>query len=72
MCNECNSLIDQLKHELDKRKQKNRYYSLRSFSRDIGISPSYLSKILSEKAKVTEKLKIRVTASLNLTIKEDL
>ncbi len=56
--------VEFLSNELLRRKGKNRYYSLRSFSRDLGISPSYLSKILSHRVPMTEKLKIKIIKSL--------
>lgn len=44
-----------LKEELYKRQQKNRAYSMRAFSRDIGIASSRLSEILHGKVGLSEK-----------------
>lgn len=44
-----------LKEELHKRQQKNRAYSMRAFSRDIGIASSRLSEILHGKVGLSEK-----------------
>lgn len=53
-------LVNTIKDELILKKNKNKYYSLRSFARDLGVSPSYLSKILSFKVPITSNFKLRV------------
>lgn len=53
-------LINDVKNELIIKKSKNKYYSLRSFARDLGVSPSYLSKILCLKVPITANFKIKI------------
>lgn len=58
-----------LRNELSNRKRKNNAYSLRSFARDLQISQSFLTQVLSQKRKlsddkailISEKLKLRPT-----------
>lgn len=54
-----------LKQELDRRKEKNPFYSLRAFARDLEMSPQMVSQLLRGKrhlsvisvSKVADKLK---------------
>ncbi|MCB0411989.1 MAG: TIGR02147 family protein [Bdellovibrionales bacterium] len=50
-----------LEDELRMRKKHNAFYSLRAYSRDLGLSSGYLSQILSEKRKLSlEKAELLV------------
>ena len=44
-----------LKDELQKRKEKNRSYSLRAFARDLGIGATSLSDLFNGKRKLSPK-----------------
>lgn len=39
-----------LKYEFDRRQKRNPMYSLRAYARDLDLSPSHLSKVLSNKS----------------------
>lgn len=56
-----------LHDELKRRVLKNSNYSLRAFSRDLGVSPSKMSKVLNRKAELTEYDKEQFAASLGLS-----
>ena len=46
------ALVNLIQTELKRRKTANKAYSLRSFARDLGLSPSYLSSILNKKKNI--------------------
>lgn len=52
------------------RKNKNSHYSLRSFARDLGISPGQLSKLLNRKISLTRKQAARIAVVLELSKSE--
>jgi len=56
-----------LKRELSERCRKNPAYSLRSFSKKIGISHSALSQILSGKRPLSQKAQAKIADALNLS-----
>ena len=58
---------DVLKTELAKRKALSPKYSLRDFAKDIGISPSLLSYVLSGKKGLSRKSAQKVATALTLT-----
>ena len=62
---------DFLQAELDKRKEINTYYSLRSFARDLGISAPRLSQVLSAKKGISAKAADDIADKLRLN-KEDM
>lgn len=55
-----------LKEELMRRQSRNKGYSLRAFSKMLGLSSSFLSKVLSGKKNISEKTMLTVAARLNL------
>ncbi len=55
-----------LQEELVLRTQRNPAYSLRSFAKSIGISPSFLSKILNGHRRITDQVFQKIATSLNL------
>lgn len=57
-----------LQEELVLRCQRNPAYSLRSFAQSIGLSPSFLSKILNGQRRVTERVFRKVATNLNLEV----
>lgn len=59
-----NNYRDILKLELSERCKGNPKYSLRSFARDLGISPSRLSRILNEKEGLSESYALKVAHKL--------
>lgn len=65
-----NSVSDFLAHELDRRKQKNQHYSLRAFSRDLGISASRLSEVLNSSAGLSESMALQIATRLKLKLVE--
>lgn len=54
-----------LQEELFRRQEKNAAYSLRSFARDLGISPSYLSLLFSGRRGLPLKLALRIVRKMN-------
>lgn len=58
-----------LQEELVLRCKKNPSYSLRSFAKSLGLSPSFLSKILNGKRRITDSTFQKITTSLNLDSK---
>lgn len=56
-----------LKGEYQKRLEKNPGYSLRSFSRDLKVSPSMLSEVFNFKKTMTRKTAQRIALSLGLS-----
>lgn len=56
--------------ELQHRKSQNAQYSLRSMSRQLGISPTTLSDVIKGKKRFSEKTAMAVSKNLKLTSKE--
>ena len=56
-----------LKQELAKRIEKNAHYSLRSFSKSLGISHTVLSLVLSGKRNLSKNAGMKIADSLGLT-----
>ncbi|MBY0413359.1 MAG: TIGR02147 family protein, partial [Bdellovibrionales bacterium] len=56
--------------ELQKRQGMNKYYSLRAFSRDLGLSPSVLSRLMSGKRSFTLSILNRLTIPLSIAPEE--
>ena len=56
-----------LQKELIDRKNRNHFYSLRAFARDLDISPSNLSEFLSAKRDFSQKNSIKVAKHLDLS-----
>lgn len=55
-----------LQEELVLRCKRNPAYSLRSFAQAIGVSPSFLSKILNGKRRITDQTFQKIATNLNL------
>ena len=55
-----------LQEELVLRCRRNSAYSLRSFAKSLGVSPSFLSKVLNGQRRVTDRVFQRITTNLNL------
>jgi len=58
---------EKLLHELNQRKARNPAFSLRAFSRQLGISTATLSQVLSGKRDLSKKNAIKVAERLQLT-----
>ena len=56
-----------LQEEFNRRKARNRSYSLRAFARTLGLPPGRLSEIFSDKRPLTPKLGEKISASLGLS-----
>lgn len=56
-----------LKKELDQRKQKNPRYSLRSFAKNLGMSPAQLSQLISGKRRFSTESLRQVSEHLRLS-----
>ncbi|KYG61624.1 hypothetical protein AZI86_18140 [Bdellovibrio bacteriovorus] len=56
-----------LKRELELRKQKNPRYSLRSFAKNLGMSPAQLSQLISGKRKFSPESLRQVSEQLHLS-----
>ena len=59
-----------LQEELIRRSKMNPRYSLRAFSKSLGVEPSFLSKILHGKRSITEDTLLRFSMKLGLSPKE--
>lgn len=59
-----------LNEELDFRRNENASYSMRAFSRDMGINPSQMSEVLSGKTGLSSKKAVEVAKNLGLTENE--
>lgn len=57
-----------IRGEFLRRRRKNSAYSLRAFGRDLAVSPSVLSEVLSQKRPLTEMLIRRIAAGLDLDL----
>jgi hypothetical protein len=60
------SPADFLSSELSRRKQRNDSYSARAFARDLGLSPSRLSEVLSGEHGLSELSADRIAIRLKL------
>ncbi len=58
--------------EIDKRIERNPSYSLRSFSRNVGLSPSYLSRVIADKRRLSFRSALIIAESLDLAQKDKL
>lgn len=56
-----------LQNEFERRCNKNKHYSLRSFSKSLDVEPSFLSKLLRGKRNITDKSIIRFGSKLGLS-----
>ena len=56
-----------LKSAYSRRREKNASYSLRSYARDLGVSSSMLSEVLSGKKKLSRKTALKINKSLKLS-----
>jgi uncharacterized protein (TIGR02147 family) len=61
------SIADVLRQELQKRKRVNGHYSLRAFARNLGLSSSFLSKVIAGKRSVSQETFYKITSRLNLS-----
>lgn len=64
------SFLNFLRDEFDKRTAKNARYSLRAFARDLGLSPSRLSEILSGEANISAHSAAKICDVLGLSASE--
>lgn len=62
--------IDLIEGAYQERRKKNPAYSYRAFSRDLGVSQCLLSRILSNKKKMTPEIGLRIALKLNLPDKQ--
>lgn len=60
-------VVQILKDELAQKQLKNKNYSLRAYSKYLGINPSLLSRLLNNKIPITNKMLVRIQKKLNLT-----
>ena len=63
---EFKSVPQWLEYHLAERIKKNPRYSLRAFSQTVGLSPSFLSRVMSGKRSLSIKAAIKLADSLNL------
>lgn len=61
-----------LKNEIARRARKNRNYSNRAFARDVGLSPGYLSQVLSGRRKLSEEKATKIAEKLNWSMPQTL
>jgi plasmid maintenance system antidote protein VapI len=59
-------MVEHIVNEFQKRKSVNPTYSLRAFSRDIGVDQSLMTKIIKGKRKVSVDLTLRLSNMFNL------
>ena len=62
-------MISFLKESYLKKKEKNIYYSVSAFARDLGISQSFMSRMLNHERATTVKVAIHVAAVLGVSSK---
>ena len=67
---ENHSISEFLTAEFSKRKLRNETYSLRAFARDLAVSPSRLSEVLSGQHGLSEKTADLIAAKLRLKPRE--
>jgi uncharacterized protein (TIGR02147 family) len=60
-------LIELINIEFEERRIKNKFYSLRALSRDLGIQPATLSHILKRKRAISKGNRAKIYNFLNLT-----
>jgi uncharacterized protein (TIGR02147 family) len=63
-------LQDYLLSELIERKKRNSNYSLRSFARDLGISPGHVSSLINKRKPLTMRQATQIVSKLNLSPSE--
>lgn len=63
-------LVEILKKELDQKRSRNRAYSLRSYSRDLALDPSNLSKILNHQKEIGSRLRLKLGKKLGFEKKD--
>jgi uncharacterized protein (TIGR02147 family) len=59
-----------LKEELKRRKVNNPGYSMRAFSKQLGLSSSFISKVLSGQKNISEETLLQISSRLNLDVNE--
>ncbi|MBL7544426.1 MAG: DUF4423 domain-containing protein [Bdellovibrionaceae bacterium] len=59
-----------LKKEFEARKDKNKKYSLRAFSRDLKMSPGFLSEVLQNKKKLSIDKTLEVIQSMGWSLRD--
>ena len=55
-----------LRNEFNFRKEKNQQYSLRSFAKDLGISPALVSLVLNKKKELSPKVLSAIRSRLEI------
>lgn len=63
-------LVEILHTEFDRKRQRNQSYSLRSYSRDLEMDPSNLSKILNNQKKIGGRLRKSLAKKLGFELEE--
>lgn len=58
---------DYLINEFNQRKEANKSYSLRAFSRDLGLSPQHLHYVLNNRCGVSATVAVKIASKLNLS-----
>ncbi len=66
MLNRSSDFKSYLQEELLHRSQRNPAYSLRSFAKSLGVSPSFLSKVLNGQRRITDQVFQKFATNLNL------
>ncbi len=64
------SISQTIAHHFERRRQKNASYSLRAFARDLALSPSFLSQLLSEKRGLSSAMAETIADKLQLCTEE--
>jgi uncharacterized protein (TIGR02147 family) len=64
------SPVDFIRNLFNERKRKNTHYSLNAFARDIGLSPSLLSRVLSGSRSLTLKQGLQIATVLEFSQSE--
>lgn len=59
-----------LKEELNRRKRNNPGYSLRAFSKQLGLSSSFVSKVMKGQKNISEETLLKISSRLNLSSNE--
>ena len=56
-----------LQYELQKRKDRNQFYSLRAFARDLGVGSTTLSDVLASKRQLSKANIVKISEKLSLS-----
>lgn len=60
-------LVSHICKELERRRERNSHYSLRAYARDLETDPSYLSKIMNGRRRISRNLAAKIAKKLGVS-----